>query len=308
MLYGVFYASPIELKDRLMTYAFFLGCTIPARSRSYEMSARKVAEKLDFELRDMKEFMCCGYPMKASDQVSSELMGAYNLSLAEKAGLDVCTLCSSCASYLTEVAYHLAEEGPKRDEINKRLSRLGLEYKGDAKVRHFVRVLYEEVEPKEIKKYFKRDLGDLKIAVHYGCHYLKPSEIYDNFDLVDYPKSIEKLVSMTGARVVSYAGEQNCCGGPLLPVDEKTALSLTREKLDAVSDVGADALCVVCPFCSVMYDSNQKTILSGFGTKFELPVLYLTQLLGLAMGFGKKELGLNMNVVKPTQLLKKYFI
>jgi len=291
-----------------MTYAFFLGCTIPARSRSYEMSSRKVAEKLDFELRDMKEFICCGYPMKASDQVSSELMGAYNLSLAEKAGLDVCTLCSSCASYLTEVAYHLAEEGPKRDEVNKRLSRLGLEYKGDTKVRHFVRVLYEEVEPKEIKKYFKRDLGDLKIAVHYGCHYLKPSEIYDNFDLADHPKSIEKLVSMTGAQVVSYAGEQNCCGGPLLPVDEKTALSLAREKLDAVSDVGADALCVVCPFCSVMYDSNQKTMLSGFGTKFDLPVLYLTQLLGLAMGFGKKELGLNMNVVKPTQLLKKYFI
>ena len=101
-----------------MTYAFFLGCTIPARSRGYEMSARKVAEKLDFELRDMEEFVCCGYPMKASDQVSSELMGAYNLALAEKAGLDVCTLCSSCASYLTEVACHLAEEGPKRDAVN----------------------------------------------------------------------------------------------------------------------------------------------------------------------------------------------
>ncbi|MBC8177061.1 MAG: hypothetical protein ISR61_02250 [Desulfobacteraceae bacterium] len=291
-----------------MTYAFFLGCTIPARSRGYEMSSRKVAEKLDFELRDMKEFICCGYPMKASDKVSSELMGAYNLSLAERNGLDVCTLCSSCASYLTEVAYHLAEEGPKRDEVNKQLSRLGLEYKGGVKVRHFVRVLYEEVEPKEIKKHFKRDLEDLKIAIHYGCHYLKPSGIYENFDSADYPKSIEKLVSMTGARVINYAGEQNCCGGPLLPIDEKTALSLAKEKLDAVFDVGADALCVVCPFCSVMYDSNQKTMLSGSGTNFGLPVLYLTQLLGLAMGFGKKELGLNMNVVKTKELLKKYFI
>ena len=290
-----------------MTYAFFLGCTIPARSRGYEMSARKVAEKLDFELRDMEEFICCGYPMKASDQVSSELMGAYNLALAQKAGLDVCTLCSSCASYLTEVAYHLAEEGPKRDAVNTQLSRVGLEYKGNVKVRHFVRVLYEEVAPKEIKKHFKRDLGELEIAVHYGCHYLKPSGIFDNFDPADYPKSIEKLVSMTGARVVSYAGEQNCCGGPLLPVDEKTALSLAKEKLDAVFEVGADALCVVCPFCSVMYDSNQKTILSGSATNSGFPVLYLTQLLGLAMGFGKKELGLQMNVVKPKELLKKYF-
>jgi heterodisulfide reductase subunit B len=290
-----------------MTYAFFLGCTIPARSRGYEMSSRKVAEKLDFELRDMKEFICCGYPMKASDQMSSEIMGAYNLALAEKAGLDVCTLCSSCASYLTEVASHLAEEGPQRDEVNKRLSQLGLEYKGDVKVRHFARVLYEEVDPNELKKHFKRDLGDLGIALHYGCHYLKPSKIYDNFDLAGHPKSIEKLVSMTGARVVSYAGEQNCCGGPLLPIDEKTALSLAKQKLDAVFDVGADALCVVCPFCSVMYDSNQKSILSGSGTNPGLPVLYLTQLLGLAMGFGKKELGLHMNVVKTKDLLKKYF-
>ena len=290
-----------------MTYAFFLGCTIPARSRGYEMSARKVAEKLDFELRDMAEFVCCGYPMKASDQVSSELMGAYNLALAQKAGLDVCTLCSSCASYLTEVACHLTEEGPKRDAVNTQLSRVGLEYKGDVKVRHFARVLFEEVEPKEIKKHFKRDLGDLAIALHYGCHYLKPSEIYDNFDTADHPKSIEKLVSLTGARVVSYAGEQNCCGGPLLPVDEKTALSLAKDKLDAVFEIGADALCVVCPFCSVMYDSNQKAILSESATNSGFPVLYLTQLLGLAMGFGKKELGLHMNVVKPKQLIKKYF-
>ena len=141
------------------------------------------------------------------------------------------------------------------------------------------------------------------IALHYGCHYLKPSGIYDNFDPYDHPKSIEKLVAMTGARVARYAGEQNCCGGPLLPVDEKTALSLAKEKLDAVFDVGADALCVVCPFCSVMYDGNQKAISSGSGTDFGLPVLYLTQILGLSMGFGKKELGLHMNVVKPKQLL-----
>ena len=149
-------------------------------------------------------------------------------------------------------------------------------------------------------------MSDLRVAIHYGCHYLKPSEIYDYFDDIDNPKSIETLLTMTGARVVNYSGEKKCCGGPLLPVDEKIALSVAKDKLDAISDVGADALCLVCPFCSVMYDSNQKSIEAEYGTKYQLPVLYLTQLLGLAMGYSKKELGLNMNVVKTGELLAKY--
>ena len=290
-----------------MKYALFLGCTIPARSRNYELSARKVAEKLGIEMVDVEEFICCGFPMKDSDKWSSEIMAAYNLCLAQERNLDICTLCSSCASMLTEVEHRLSEEGPERDRVNERLSKVGLQYGGGVKVRHFARILYEEVKPEEIKKHFQRDLSDLRVAIHYGCHYLKPSEIYDHFDDVDDPKSIETLLTMTGARVVHYSGEKRCCGGPLLPVDEKIALSVAKDKLDAISDVGADALCLVCPFCSVMYDSNQKSIETEYGMKYQLPVLYLTQFLGLAMGYDKKELGLNMNIVKTAELLKKYF-
>ena len=290
-----------------MKYALFLGCTIPARSRNYELSAREVAEKLGIEMVDVEEFICCGFPIKASDQWSSEIMAAYNLCLAQEQNLDICTLCSSCASALTEVAHRLSKKGPERDQMNERLSRVGLQYGGGVKVRHFARILYEEVKPEEIKKHFQRDLSDLRIAIHYGCHYLNPSEIYDHFDEVENPKSIETLLTMTGARVVNYPGEKRCCGGPLLPVDEKVALSVAKDKLDAISDAGADALCLVCPFCSVMYDSNQKSIESEYGMKYKLPVLYLTQFLGLAMGYDKKALGLNMNVVKTKELLKKYF-
>jgi len=290
-----------------MKYALFLGCTIPARSRNYELSARKVAKKLSIEMVDVKEFICCGFPLKDSDKGSFEIMAAYNLCLAQERNLDICTLCSSCASALTEVAQHLSKEGPKRDQVNERLSKLGLQYRGGVKVRHFARILYEEIKPEEIKKHFKKDLSDLRVAIHYGCHYLKPSEIYDYFDNVDDPKSIETLLTMTGVQVVHYSGEKRCCGGPLLPVGEKTALSVAKEKLDALSDVGVDALCLVCPFCSVMYDSNQKSIETEYGTKYQIPVLYLTQVLGMAMGYDTKELGLNMNVVKTEKLLKKYF-
>ena len=290
-----------------MKYAFYLGCTIPARSRNYELSARKVAEKLDIELVDIDDFICCGFPMKAGDQISSEVMAAYNLSIAQEKGLSICTLCSSCASALSEAAHHLAKNDLAREQVNKELSKVGLEYRGGVKVRHFARILFEEIEEEKIKKQFTRDLSDLRIAAHYGCHYLKPSEIHDDFDNVEDPKSIETLVSLTGAKIIDYPGKKRCCGGPVLPVDEKLALSVSKEKLDDLSKTDADALCLVCPFCSVMYDGNQKSIESEYGVSYNLPVLYLTQILGLAMGVDRKELGLNMNVVKTKDLLSKYF-
>jgi heterodisulfide reductase subunit B len=285
-----------------MKYALFLGCTIPARSRNYELSARRVAQKLGVELVDVQNFICCGFPIKSADQKSSLLLAAYNLSLAQERGLNVCALCSSCTSALTEAVHHLSEDSDLRDEVNEALSRVGRSYEGGVKVRHFARILYEEVGPEKIKGHLSKDLSNLGIAIHYGCHYLKPSEIYDNFDEVEDPQTLDTLVALTGAKVVDYSNKKRCCGGPVLPVDDKTALLVAKQKLDCIADAGADALCLVCPFCSVMYDSNQKSIESEYDTTYNLPVLYLPQVLGLAMGFDRKELGLNMNVVKTKHL------
>lgn len=290
-----------------MKYALYLGCTIPARSRNYELSARKVAEMVGVEFADIEEFVCCGFPMKASDLMAAEVMGAYNLALAERKDLDICVLCSSCASQLTEVAHALSEDGPKREAINKELSKAGIEYNGGVRVKHFAHILLNEVGEETIRESLVRDLSELKIAAHYGCHYLKPSEIYDGSDHVEDPQSIETLVALTGAEPVDYHGKKRCCGGPLLPVVEDVALSVAKEKLDDISKTDANAMCLVCPFCSVMYDDNQKSIETEYDTTYDLPVLYLTQVLGLAMGFDRKELGLNMNVVKTKKLLASYF-
>jgi len=290
-----------------MNYALFLGCTIPARARNYELSARNVAHRLGIELVDVEQFMCCGFPIKSSDLKTSMILGAYNLALAQKESLDVCTLCSSCTSALTEVAHLLSEDEHMRGEVNKSLSKAGLQYEGKVKVRHFARILCEEIGPEKIERHFTKDLKGMRIASHYGCHYLKPSEIYDNFDNAENPETVDVLVALTGAETVDYMDKMRCCGGPILPVDEKTALSVAKEKLDDIARAGADAMCLVCPFCSVMYDSNQNGVESEFGTTYNLPVLYLTQILGLAMGFESKELGLNMNVVKTKKLLSRYF-
>jgi heterodisulfide reductase subunit B len=290
-----------------MKYALFLGCTIPARSRQYELSARKVGEKMGIQLVDLKEFVCCGFPIKASDRMSSMVLAAYNLCMAQERHMDILTLCSSCSSALTEAAYHLANDHEARRQVNMRLSKVNLRYDGKVKVRHFARVLYEEVGAEAIKAHLHKDLSGLRIALHYGCHYLKPSEIYDGFDKVEDPKSLDNLVALTGAEVIEYTGRNRCCGGPILPVDEKLAMTVAREKLEDVSKSGADAMCLVCPFCAVMYDGNQRSIEKEYDATYNLPVLYLTQILGLAMGFDRKELGLNMNVVKTGELLSKYF-
>ena len=289
-----------------MKYALFLGCTIPARARNYELSARNVAEKLGIELVDMAKFICCGFPIKAADMEASELLGAYNLALAEEQGLDICALCSSCTSALSETSHLLTWDEERKNRINERLESLGLQYGKGAKVKHFARVLFEEIGADQIQDQFQKDLSGLKIAVHYGCHYLKPSQVHDHFDDVEDPRSIDSLVELTGAQVVDYPGKKRCCGGPVLPVDEKLAMSVTKEKLDDISASGADAICLVCPFCSVMYDGNQKSIEAEYNVSYNLPVLYLTQILGLAMGIDRKDLGLNMNVVKTKELLEKY--
>ena len=289
-----------------MKYALFLGCTIPARSRHYELSARKVAQKLGIEFVEQGNFICCGFPVKSSDKKSALILAGYNLALAEKHDLDLCSLCSSCTSALTEGAHHLSEDERDRAKVNEVLGKVGLKFEGKVKVRHFARILYEEVGLESLKGHFVKNLEGLRVASHYGCHYLKPSEIYGNFDQVEDPHTLEEIVALTGAAVVDYQNKKRCCGGPVLAVDQKTSLSVAKEKLDDIKEAGADVMNLICPFCSVMYDSNQKGIESQFNVGYNLPVLYLTQILGLAMGMDRKDLGLNLNVVKTKELLARF--
>lgn len=287
-----------------MKYALFLGCTIPARGRNYEVSARKVASALGVELVDLDHFVCCGFPVKSADAPSSLLLAAYNLALAKEKGLDICTLCSSCTSALAESVHDLSRKGEEAEVVNERLKAAGLRYQDPVKVRHFARILYEEIGLDELRRSIKRPLGRLRVAIHYGCHYLKPSEAHERFDSVENPRTLDDLTGLTGAVVVDYLDRKKCCGGPLLPVDEKTSILVAKQKLDKIKEAGADAICLVCPFCAVMFDGNQKTIEAEFQIGYDLPVLYLPQLLGLAMGFDPKELGFNMNVVKTKKLLE----
>ena len=187
-----------------MKYSLFLGCTIPARSRNYEMSARAVAESLGLELMDIPDFACCGFPMKASKQREAGLLAARNLALAEEKGLEICTLCSACTSMLAEEAHHLERNPEQRQKVNGQLAKIGRKYEGNVKIRHFGQVLLEDVGLDRIKNSVKVDLKGMKVAMHYGCHYLKPSEIYPTGESPEKPSSLDSLLEAVGAEPVSY--------------------------------------------------------------------------------------------------------
>ncbi|MFQ5905572.1 MAG: CoB--CoM heterodisulfide reductase iron-sulfur subunit B family protein [bacterium] len=287
-----------------MKYALFLGCTIPVRAQNYEISARAVAKELGIEFEDLTGFACCAYPVRSASEKAATLIAARNLAVAEEKGLEICTLCSACTATLTEMNEHLKSNEEARKEVNEYLEKIGREYKGVAKVRHFARILYEDVGLDKIKSKVKKDLSSLTLAPHYGCHYIKPSEVYGHFDSPENPHTLSELITVTGAKLGSNI-PNSCCGGAIIGVDVDITLTMARTKLDAAQSANVDAVVSICPFCSVIYEDNQKKVQEKFEKEYGIPVLFYPQILGLALGIGEKELAFRMNKVKPKDLLAK---
>jgi heterodisulfide reductase subunit B len=286
-----------------LKYMLFLGCVIPYRIGSYEISARKVLEKLGVELVEMSEFNCCGLPL---DPVSHDLMlslAARNLCLAEQQNLNIMTLCPGCAGTLRKVNKILQADKKLREKVNEYLKEIGMEFKGTIKVSHLIQALAGDVGFEKIKETVKRPLNQLKVAEHNGCHVLRPTK-YIGFDDPENPVILKNLIELTGAKCLDYMDETECCGAPIAGVNDQIPLQLTREKLDHIKAAGAQALITVCPFCHMMFDINQPRIERTFNEAFGIPVLHYPQLLGLAMGFSPEELALKQLRVDASKILK----
>ena len=285
-------------------YLMFLGCAIPYRVAAFEVSARKILGKLGVELVEMPEFNCCGLPL---DPVSHEMMlilAARNLALAEQKGLNIITLCPGCAGTLKKVNKMLKEDKALRDEINCHLKEAGLEFKGTVDAKHLIQVLIEDVGLEKVKDSVVKPLTMLKVAEHNGCHILRPKELI-GFDDPEDPKTLKTLIEATGATCLDYMDETECCGAPSVGVNDKIALQLARDKLNHIKTVDAQAMITICPFCHIMYDTNELRIEKVFNEAYGIPVLHYPQLLGLAMGMKPEELAFNELRVDVSKLLKQ---
>ena len=286
-------------------FLLFLGCVIPYRLPSYEVSARKVLGKLGVELVEMPDFNCCGFPMDPIDHELALTLAARNLSLAEQEGLNILTLCNGCFGTLNKANKTLREDKELREKINGNLKEIGMEFKGTIEVKHLVHVLAEDVGFEKIKDAVKKPLTGIRVAQHTGCHLVRPAKYVTHGDDPENPTMLKDLIKLTGAECLDYMDETECCGNPIIGVNEEVPFQLAKEKLEHVKAVKAQALITVCPFCHMMYDLNQPRIERTFEEKFGIPVLHYPQLLGLAMGFTPEELLLNELRVKPTEFLNQ---
>jgi heterodisulfide reductase subunit B len=284
----------------MIKYALFLGCNIPARVEQYDTSARAVLKQVGVQLVDIREFNCCGYPMRNTDQKAFLLSSAVNLGLAEKANLDIMALCKCCFGSLKEAEHVLKEQGNLQEEVNRLLAQRGPKYTGKTQIKHFLSVLYHDVGLDTLKNNISRQYKDFKIATHYGCHALRPSKI-TRFDDPVAPTIFDKLVEVTGAKSVDWNRKLECCGAPVLGVNDDLSMNLTRKKLEDAKKVNADYLCSACPYCHLQFDVVQKMIISQNGNDPLASVLY-PQLLGLSMGLDEKILGIHMNQLNISDL------
>ncbi len=285
-------------------YLLFLGCAIPYRVSALEISARKILEKLGVEVVEMPEFNCCGLPLDPVSHETMLLLAARNLAIAEQKGLNILTLCPGCAGTLKKVNKTLKEDKTLRDEINRQLKETGLEFKGKVGAKHLIQVLIEDVGLEKIKQSVVNPLTKVKVAEHNGCHILRP-ESFTGFDDPENPKTLKALVEITGATCLDYMDETECCGAPSVGVNDKVALQLARDKLTHVKAVDAQALITICPFCHIMYDTNELRIEKTFNETYGIPILHYPQLLGLAMGLSPADLAFNELRVNSSKLLEQ---
>jgi len=249
---------------------------------------------LGAELTELNDWTCCG--ASAADATSyllSMVLAARNLALAEGMNVDVDIMipCSACYLNLRKVEDHVQQDGTLKGKINEALEEEGLAYNGDVKVRHLLDVMVNDVDPEAIAPLVKKNLDGLRVAIYYGCQALRPYATYDDHE---QPRSLEPLIQALGADIHPWEMGAKCCGAALMTTKKDVAMELTGSLLKAAQ--GAECIITVCPMCEMNLEAFQEAISKARGEDLAIPVLYLPQLIGLALGLSKNELKLNLNL------------
>ncbi|MDP2917822.1 MAG: CoB--CoM heterodisulfide reductase iron-sulfur subunit B family protein [Dehalococcoidia bacterium] len=284
-----------------MKYSYMPGCSLLSTARGYDTSARAVVRELGSELIELDDWNCCG--ANAIESVSyllSLALPARNLALAEQANRELVTGCSSCFFNLFKINHCLRQEPALQGKLDEILAAAGLRYSATCRVRHLMDVIANDIGVKAVTNRVERKLTGLKVVPYYGCQIVRPSDEYNGPYL---PAALDKLIVAVGAEPVPYLWKTRCCGGVLMTTEKAVGVNLAAEILAAAQS--ADCIVTVCPTCQMNLDAYQSEISVELGVRIRMPVLFLTQLLGLAFGLTEKDLLLDLNIVPVSGALRQ---
>ena len=274
-----------------MKYAYYPGCSLHGPAKQYDMSVKAVCQNLDIDLWEVPDWACCG---ASSAHSFGHLLGlaipAKTLVPAEKEGLDIVAPCAACWQRLVWVNHEVNTNPEMRDKINQAIE---AELTGSSKVLSIMEAISNAGTDK-IAQAVKRPLKGLKIAAYYGCYYVKPLKVA-HVDHPENPQIIDDIMTAAGAEAVDWPFKTECCGASLGFVDFNTTLAMSKKVLEYAVKSGADVMVTACPLCQQNLDMQQATINKKFGTKYNIPVIYFTQLLAYAMGIDAKDVGMQKN-------------
>lgn len=288
-------------------YAYFLGCITPNRYPGIEKATKEVTKSLGIKLLEMSGASCCPAPgvIGSFDLWTWTVIAARNIIIAEELGVDITLTCNGCYATLQEANHLLKHNEDLKLKVNEVLAKVGKEYMGTINVKHILEVFRDDVGFKRIENEVKRPLKGINVAVHYGCHFLKPSEMRQQ-GTSERPKVLDDLVVVLGAESVDYQDKLLCCGagGGVLAAKPEISLDIAREKVKNIKAAGADCVITPCAFCHLWFDRSISQLREK-DKNYELPVLFTTQLMGLAFGIEPEKLGIGENITPDTLLLHK---
>jgi heterodisulfide reductase subunit B len=290
----------------LTHYPYYPGCGLSPEGfgRAFDWSIKGVNKVLGLDFKEIPDWNCCGtVPYDTLHEAASFAICARNLALAEKMGGDLVAPCSSCYVFLSRTNQYLAQYPKVKKSVDEALAAGGLEYHGKVKVRKVLDVYVHDVGFDAIASKVKRNLAGLKVACYYGCQEVRP--IFGR-DHPENPKYMDKLVKALGADAVNFPFKSACCGGSLIISEEDASLELIKKLLDSAVSNGAEVMVTGCPLCQLNVDAYQSMVNRKYKTDYHLPVLFFTQLMGVAFGLDEKELGLKNSIVPAKKALAKF--
>ena len=265
------------------------------------MSSLAVARVLGIELLEPPGWTCCGATAgHQTDRVLAASLSVANLLKVQAMDMDLVANCAACYNRMKVANHDMSENA----DIRRRVAdAVGMDYDGTVKVRHFVEILLQDIGLDVVQAAMTSPLGDMKVAPYYGCLLVRPPEV-TQFDDPENPKSIDRLVEAMGAVALDWPHKLECCGGGLSLSRTDVVVKLTDSILSMAKAAGAECMVVACPMCQVNLDLRQLDIKKKLGHDHDMPILYITQLLGLAMGIAPEKLGLNKLMISPDRVVK----